>query len=306
MSLEAEAVLDAAMSQDIAEPSGVLARRMAALRATEGRRRAVEDILGLWVKHRLVGRASQHCLQLLDAVPPGAPPPDTATFSDIERLFGDPAAVMEIRAYVGSVVPQAADLSLLCRLDRTQGAQLYVGATQFAYFVRSVYRAARAGADGGLGLSEGELRHLSRRPRSTEAWAVATRRAGQLWRLEGHDGSGGSFPQLEHFSTRVTLAAAASAGEFFDLGDDAERGGRAAKAAAAGTAAGTGAAAARPMPRAELVPIQAATLQALLVEACVLGWELSGVEDAVLSSFDLQGLLTPQSAAPQDRGEEGD
>ena len=50
-----------------------------------------------------------------------------------------------------------------------------------------------------------------------------------------------------------------------------------------------------------LLPAQAGTLQALLVEACAIGWSLSRAEASVLSSPLLPGLLTPPGPQPQER-----
>lgn len=279
----------AASSADVA-PEKVLQLRITALQDAELRRKTVREVISLWVAWHL----AQRQLHPLEEVPLGAAPAGSGGLQDVGRLLGpDLGAIREVQAYVSSIVSPAVDPALICRMERTQGARLYVGAMQFAYFVSSVFKTIQDAEETGGGpvqLQESDLRGLVKRTRTQDAWAVATGRAGLLWRLRPDDAGG--FSQLNEFSTRVTIAPTSAAGEFFSPPAPSD---------GAGGGAGLGEPAARVgdegefLSAAELVPMQTGALSALLVEGCAVGWYLRAVEAAILGQPRFLGLLTPRA-----------
>ena len=119
--------------------------------------------------------------------------------------------------------------------------------------------------------------------RSEVAWAAASRRAGGLFGLPGHESSTSlGVEDLRLFSKGVQVVASAQQAEFFSLASaytEAERD----EVVAA-------------LPSASFIPFNVAGLQCALAEACLFGWHLWGAEaaaSAALGDATARALMIP-------------
>lgn len=186
-----------------------------------------------------------------------------------------------------------------------------------------------------------EIEASTRRTQTDAAWAVASVRAGDYFELDepgaqreqlgtaggvGEDGCAGAgsgrqeglsfsrYEELRDFTTGVQVVGPALLDEFFDTGGEDDPPQRAPGGAGEELASGAGAGAdggARataglppPLPRASFVRFNAAGLQALCCEACVVGYTLWGAERDALTLLgeEMSRVLMPPPPAREGGG----
>ena len=301
-----------------APPSdGSLSGRMAEVRARAHQRRVLADALATAVERSFVEQGLR-LLPSVEAIAPGADLPfDAATLTRVSQLFPGQSA-RQVRAFVTESVASA-DPSVVGRFDRLQAARLYMGMVQFGYFISQIFR-GQTHLDDEQRLSPAEARDIqasiqasAKRMRSEAAWAAASRRAGNLFRLareggeeeEAWDASRG-FEALRRFSSGVQVVGAAQQDEFFRAEGPQAAAATPEAEAGGGEAAGRTLGEVSELPTAEFVRFNTAGLQATLAEGCLFGWHLWGAESGARAQLVAAGegaaeaLLTPPTRGPED------
>ena len=285
-----------------APPSdGSLTGRVEEVRARAHQRRVLGDALATAVERAFVEQ-SLRMLGSVDAIAPGAVLPfDAATLVRASQQFPGQSA-RQVRAFVEESAPST-DASVVGRFDRLQAARLYMGCTQFGYFISQIFR-GQVGLDDETRLTPEEAGQIqkmivatAKQMRSEAAWAAASRRAGALFALPREGGAeeeelGGwddsqGYEALREFSSGVQVVAPSQQDEFF------------AKPNGDGALGGVGPGGPiDPLPTAEFVRFNAAGLQAILAEGCLYGWHLWGAEAAARAQLGAakDELLTPPVA----------
>ena len=275
-------------------PGSSLQARVAEVQRREESRRVLVDALGLAVAHTF----AEERLVLLSsaaAISPGASlPPEAATLVRVSQQFPGQSA-KQVQAFVTEAAPSN-DAATSGRVDRLQAAQLYLGHVQFGYFIAQIFRGQAGLSDESVISAQeaqeikGRIEQAAQMMRSEVAWAAASRRAGGLFGLPGHESSTSlGVEDLRLFSKGVQVVAASQQAEFFSSpSDEAGRNEEAAATIAA------------PLPSASFVPFNAAGLQCALAEACLFGWHLWGAEAA--ASYALGDATARALMIPPERG----
>jgi len=276
-------------------PGSSLQARIAEVQRREGGRRVLVDTLGLAVAHTF----SEEGLELLPSaadISPGASlPPGAATLVRVSQQFPGQSA-KQVQAYVKEAAPLS-DVATCGRVDRLQAAQLYLGHVQFGYFIAQIFRGQAGLSDESVVSAQeaqqikGRIEQAAQMMRSEVAWAAASRRAGGLFGLPGHESSTSlGVEDLRLFSKGVQVVASAQQAEFFSSPSaEAER-----DEVVAATMA-------EALPSASFIPFNAAGLQCALAEACLFGWHLWGAEaaaSAALGDATARALMTPPERGP--------
>jgi hypothetical protein len=309
-------VLERFSSAPLPEVNGTsLAARVAQLRQLTSARQYVADCLRLRVAQALRAEGLE-LIPALSDIAPAAALPSAATTLDAARRAMPTEASRQLETFLEASAPSD-DPRLSGRFDRLQGAQLYMGHVQFGYFLAQVFRGTAHLAENQVvsvpvaRRVKEEIETATRRTKTDAAWAVASVRAGVYFELDdpgappsgdagggsvGADGSRGvtvsRYEELREFTTGVQVIRPAVVDEFFDTGGEGHppaepaRDGTENQPAAEPGAGGVAEATATlppPLPRASFVRFNAAGLQALCCEACLVGYTLWGVEREALT-----------------------
>ena len=127
---------------------------MEEVRARAHQRRVLGDALATAVERAFVEQ-SLRMLGSVDAIAPGAVLPfDAATLVRASQQFPGQSA-RQVRAFVEESAPST-DASVVGRFDRLQAARLYMGCTQFGYFISPIFQ-GQVGLDDGCPPEAGEI-----------------------------------------------------------------------------------------------------------------------------------------------------
>lgn len=281
-----------------------LQSRITAMQAATRQRHALADVFGVSIQAQLT-QSQLSLLSTFNAIAPGAElPPDSCDLVRVSQQLPGQSA-KQMRAYVTESAPSN-DESVCGRFDRLQAARLYMGCTQFGYFLATIFL-GQADLDPEAVLTPTEARlvqesiqRATREMRTEAAWATASRRAGALLGLprDADDEASWGYEALREFTVGVQVVGAAQQEEFFASGAEedaaADSGGD-----AGGSASGVGGMAAPLLPSAEFVRFNAKGLQCMLAEGCFFGWCLWRAESEAIRLIDGTGaeasLLMPPS-----------
>eukprot|EP00967_Tisochrysis_lutea_P104945 scaffold159607_cov31-Tisochrysis_lutea.AAC.1 len=278
--------------------NGDLAARVTELRELTRDRDFVVDCLRLRVLH-VLDREAVKLLGTLGDVAPGVAVPPSAVTLDVAKRTLPAEAYRQLEVFLTESAPSN-DPHLNGRFDRLQGAQLYMGHVQFGYFLAQVFcGTAHLGEQQVVSASfarriEAEIEAATRGMKTDAAWIVASQRAGDFFELsDAEEPSPCRHEDLREFTTGVHVVGGGLVEEFFDttevdtpgadisinplVDQNANIADESAHKEAAPSIEGDNAIG-KSLPRASFVRFNAAGLQALCCEGCVIGYLLWGAE----------------------------
>lgn len=249
-----------------------LESRMREVRKLSEQRHVLVDCMALGVEQAFV-KQQMPLLASIAAIGPNTRlPQDVVTFERVStQMLAEP--FHSLNKFVTDMIPTNHS-HISGRLDRMQGAALFMGCIQYGYFLSELFRGGYPDLDPD-NVPE-EVDRASRGMKSEVAWAAASRRAARFFKLHEKKEDTGfdeidtwkmplGFEELRVFARGLTVA--------YD--DEVEKHFRV-EGEAAPTFPSADVDDKRPV--GDFVPFNQAGLQTLLAEGCLYGWHLWAIE----------------------------